>query len=114
MFTELRQDLGRPDIQFYTRVSATGLLGPINQQFSQSTTPAGGLGAGFYGTGDRHVGIGIFQAEAGISWSPNVQNRRIRLTAAYSWERWWNFGRTDDSQAELTLQGAVVRAEFRY
>ncbi len=113
-FVELRQDLGRPDVQFYSRVSGAGLIGPVNQQFSQTGAPDGSVAPGFYGTGDRHNGIGVLQAEAGISWCPNVKNRRWRLTAAYSWERWWNFGRTDDSQAELTLQGAILRAEFRY
>jgi hypothetical protein len=114
MFLELHQDLGRPDVQVYSRLSASGVLGPIRQRFSQTAVTAGGPEAAAFDTGNRNIGIGILQAEAGVSWEPNPLYRRLRLTAAYSWERWWNFGRTDDSNAELTLQGLLLRAEFRY
>jgi hypothetical protein len=114
VFLELYQDLGRPDVQFYSRLSASGVLGPIRQRFSQTVVDAGGPGAAVFDTGNRNIGIGILQAEAGVSWEPNPLYRRLRLTAAYSWERWWNFGRTDESNAELTLQGLLLRAEFRY
>ena len=32
----------------------------------------------------------------------------------YQFEQWWNLGRTDDSNAELTIQGVFVRGEWRY
>ncbi len=114
MFVELRQDLGRPDIQFYTRLSGDGVLGPILQKFDQTTVTGGTTDFGAFDTHNKNIGIGIFQVEAGFSWEPQSLGRRFRFTAAYSWERWWSFGRTDDSNAELTLQGAVLRAEFRY
>jgi hypothetical protein len=114
MFLELHQNLGRPDVQFYSRLSASGVLGPIRQRFSQTALTDAGQAAVLFDTGNRNIGIGILQAEAGVSWEPDPLGRRLRLTAAYSWERWWNFGRTDDSNAELTLQGLLLRAEFRY
>jgi hypothetical protein len=114
MFVELHQDLGRPDFQFYTRLSASGVIGPILQEFDQ-TSMAGGV-SNFAGndTHNKNIGIGIFQVESGLSWEPQGFGRRFRFTAAYSWERWWNFGRTDSSDAELTLQGVVLRAEYKY
>jgi hypothetical protein len=114
MFVELHQDLGRPDFQFYTRLSASGVLGPILQQYDQTMAAGGTSNFGYYDTHNKNIGIGIFQVESGFSWEPQGLGRRWRFTAAYSWERWWNFGRTDSSDAELTLQGAVIRAEFRY
>jgi hypothetical protein len=114
MFVELHQDLGRPDVQFYGRLTANGVLGPVRQRFSQTALTAAGADAAFFDTNNRNTGIGILSAEAGLSWEPLPLDRRLRLTAAYSWERWWNFGRTDDSNAELTLQGVLLRAEFRY
>jgi hypothetical protein len=114
MFVELHQDLGRPDFQFYTRVSGTGVLGPILQQFDQTSVSGGSTSFGSYDTHNKNIGMGIFQVESGFSWEPQAFSRRFRFTAAYSWERWWNFGRTDSSDAELTLQGLVIRAEFRY
>jgi hypothetical protein len=114
MFLELRQDLCRPDFQFYTRWTGSGVLGPILQRFSQTTMVGGVPVSGLFDTGNKNIGIGIFQVEAGLSWEPMALGRRFRFTAAYSWERWWNFGRTDDSDAELTLQGLLLRAEFRY
>jgi hypothetical protein len=114
MFVELHQDLGRPDLQLYTRLSASGLLGPILQEYSQTSMAGGATNFGGYDTHNKNIGIGIFQVESGLSWEPEALGRRFRFTAAYSWERWWNFGRTDSSDAELTLQGVVLRAEFRY
>ena len=114
MFVELHQDLGRPDFQFYTRLSASGVLGPILQQYDQTLVSGSATNFGGYDTHNKNIGIGIFQVESGISWEPQALGRRFRFTAAYSWERWWNFGRTDGGDAELTLQGAVIRAEFRY
>jgi hypothetical protein len=114
MFVELHQDLGRPDFQFYTRLSGSGVLGPILQQFDQTSVAGGATNFGYYDTHNKNIGMGIFQVESGFSWEPRAFGRRFRFTAAYSWERWWSFGRTDSSDAELTLQGAVIRAEFRY
>jgi hypothetical protein len=114
MFVELHQDLGRPDFQFYTRLSASGVLGPILQQYDQTSVAGGATNFGGFDTHNKNIGIGIFQVESGLSWEPEAFGRRFRFTAAYSWERWWNFGRTDGGDAELTLQGAVIRTEFRY
>jgi hypothetical protein len=114
MFVELHQDLGRSDFQLYSRVSASGVLGPIIQQYDQTSLIGGSSNFANFDTHNKNIGMGIMQFEAGVSWEPQGFGRRFRFTAAYSWERWWNFGRTDSSDAELTLQGAVLRAEYRY
>ena len=113
-FVELHQNLGLTGFQFYTRMTASGVLGPIRQTFTQTVQGPGGPNVGVFDTQNRNTGIGVLQLEAGFSWEPDQLARRVRLTAAYSWERWWNFGRTDDSNAELTLQGLLLRAEYRY
>ncbi len=114
VFVELHRSLGRSDFQFYTRVAASGALGPIRQQFTQTVQGPGGPDNGVFNTQNQNAGMGILQAEGGFSWEPERLVRRLRVTAAYSWERWWNFARTSDSNAEFTLQGLLLRAEFKY
>jgi hypothetical protein len=117
MFLELHQDLlGRSDFQFYTRVSASSVIGPIIQQYSQSTlaAPGGGPAFGSYDTHNKNIGSGILQVQAGFSWEPSRLAQRLRFTGGYSWERWWNFADTDGSRGELTIQGLMLRAEYRY
>ena len=114
MFLELRQDLGRTDFQLYSRVIASGVLGPVRQQFSDTVQTPGGPNNGYYDTHNQSNAMGVLQVEAGFSWEPDRLARRFRLTAAYSWERWWDLGSTSDSNAELTLQGVLLRAEYRY
>jgi hypothetical protein len=75
---------------------------------------SGGANNGYYDTHNQSNASGILQLEAGFSWEPDRFARRFRLTAAYSWERWWDIGSTSDSNAELTLQGVLLRAEYRY
>ena len=113
-FWEYRQHLGDRPLWLYTRVSAAGVLGKIRQRFAETDLTPGGPVGGGSNTGWLSNGVGTVGAEAGLSWANPVGLRDTRLTVAYSWERWWDFGRTDDSNAELTIQGIVFRAEFRY
>jgi hypothetical protein len=114
MFLDLHKDLSRPDVSFYSRLQASGVFGPIRQQFAETLLTDGGPTSAFFDTHNRNTGIGTLQAEAGLSWEPARFQRRVRVTAAFTWERWWNFGSTDASNAELTVQGLLLRAELRY
>jgi hypothetical protein len=114
-FWDYRQKLGDGPLWLYTRLDAAGVFGKIRQRFSEvAVGPGGAVAAGGFDTGRLSSGVGVGGFEAGLSWANPFGYRALRLTAAYSWERWWNLGRTDDSNAELTLQGLVFRAEFRY
>jgi|SRR5579883_357463 len=113
-FWEYRQHLGDRPLWFYSRVSAAGVLGRTRQRFAETDLVPGGTAVGGYDTGFLSNGLGTVGGEAGFSWANPFGMRDLRLTLAYSWERWWYFGQTNDSTAQLTIQGVVFRAEFRY
>jgi hypothetical protein len=112
VFTELHKDVGVWGLAVYTRMAASGVFGPVRQRFGR--TVDGEPASAFFDTGHRSTGTGIGAIDAGLSWCPEWTQGRSRLTLAYTWERWWNLGRTDDSNAELTLQGIVLRVEIQY
>jgi hypothetical protein len=101
-------------VDFYTRFEATGLLGRTRQDFALGVADGAGqvFGAARQGNPQSN-GIAVLSTEAGFAWRADPHGR-LRLVTGYQFERWWNFGRTDDSNAELTVQGVFVRAEWRY
>ncbi|OWK43668.1 hypothetical protein [Fimbriiglobus ruber] len=111
---EYRQQIADRPLWLYTRMNTAGLLGKIRQQFAQTTLTNGTGMVGGYDTGYLSNGMGQFGVEAGLSWADTIGGRNFRLTAAYTWERWWDFGNTNQSNAELTLQGFVLRAELGF
>jgi hypothetical protein len=113
-FLEYHQALGKLPLWLHTRVSTAGVLGPIRQRFSQAAQVDGAAATGFFDTGSENIGIGTIAGEVGLNWLLPSDRFPVRLTLAYTWERWWDFASTDFSTGELTLQGLVIRGEFRY
>lgn len=114
-FWEGRQHLGDRPAWLYGRITAAGLVGAVRQDFAQTVlNPDGSTTAAGFNSGRKSTGVGVGGFEAGLSWNDPCGARNWRLTAAYSWERWWNFGKTDSSRGELTLQGVILRVEYRY
>lgn len=112
---DFRQQIADQPAWVYARINVAGLWGGIQQKFTQtSLNPDGSTTTAAFDTRRLSTGVGVGGFEAGLSWDAPVGLRQLRLTAAYGWERWWNFGRTNDSNAELTLQGVILRAEYRY
>lgn len=112
--TEWHKQLCYPGLNFYSRLAATFVVAPLRQSFNQITSINGVPQPDFFNVGLEHTGIGIGAIEAGFSWTPPHLERRLRLTTAYSWERWWDFGQSNDATSELTLQGLILRAEWNY
>jgi hypothetical protein len=92
-------------IEIYFRGEATGLLGKTQQTataaFLTGSTPW------------QSNAVGVLSAELGVSWRP-INADGFRMTAGYQIEQWWNIGRTDYGNADLTVQGIFLRAEWHY
>lgn len=105
--------LSASPLYLHVKVEASGVLGGTRQNFAEirldGETPLGAARR----IGPQGDGVGILGTEAGLSWIPN-HNDFFRLVAGYQFERFWNLGRTDDSNADLTIQGIFWRAELSY
>src|SRR5262249_33763884 len=97
----------------YTNLEAAGALGTTRQDFTDFEISGGTLVGGQRQGSSQANGIAILRGEAGLCWTP-YHNDFLRVMAGYQWERFWNLGRTDDSNAELTDEGLFVRGELRY
>jgi Legionella pneumophila major outer membrane protein precursor len=102
---EWRQTI--PETQFgcYARADVSGLLGHTSQTFD-----AGGFDVASIRQGN---GAASFSAEVGFSWQP-AGNDGFRVVVGYQFEQWWNLGRTDFANADLTVHGGFLRGEWRY
>jgi hypothetical protein len=91
--------------EVYVRTEATGLLGKTQQTAS----------AGFAGgeTPWQSNGVAIASAQVGFTWRP-MESDGFCVVAGYKVEQWWNIGRTDYGNADVTVQGIFLRAEWRY
>ena len=98
----------------YVHVDASGLVGSTNQDFGEAQLTAAGtlVGAARAG-GAQSNGVASLCTEVGACWPPNGDTL-YRIMFGYHFEQWWNLGRTDDSDAELTVQGVFLRGELRY
>ncbi len=109
--TEVNQRL-RPGSAFFWhgRAEGSGMWGFIDQSFTRTQ---GGLSATSGPTG-LTIGVPTVNVEFGISWGPDSPNRYRRFTLAYQYQEWFSFGATDDSNANLLLNGILARGEYRY
>ncbi len=114
LFFRYDQQIGHRPLFVYTRVGAAGVIGAIQQRFTQTEIQNGQGVVGNYNTGLLSTGIGRGSLEAGLSWIPTELPIPLKFTMGYRFERWWNFASTNDSFGELTLQGIFCRAEWRY
>jgi hypothetical protein len=98
----------------YGELDASGLVGWTRQRFSETiaTTDVGPLSSSA-NLKLQSNGIAIFGVEGGFSYDP-WQDRTWRFTLGYLWQRFWWVGATNDSNANLTLQGIFFRGEWRY
>lgn len=99
------RSLPRYPLELYTRFDAAWLVGRTQQGFTQ----AGSVRR----DGGQSNGVEMVHAEVGLGWRPDPTGRG-RVVAGYQFEQWWDLGRTDTSNFELTVQGVFLRAEWRY
>lgn len=101
-------------IEIYTRFDSAGLLGRTQQNFGTSVRNESGLISGVDRRDpSRSNGATVVSTELGFAWRPD-RFGRSRVVAGYQFEQWWNLGRTDDSNYELSVRGVFLRAEWRY
>ena len=101
-------------LEIYTRADAAGLLGRTRQSFATRVRDENGNIFGAARRDDpQSNGAAAVSAAIGLAWRPDPGGR-FRAVLGYQFEQWWDLGRTDDSNFELTVQGAFLRAEWRY
>jgi hypothetical protein len=92
-------------LELCTRFDAAGLVGSVRQGFTQAGTVRRDAGL--------TTGVEVVGAEVGLGWRPDPTGRG-RVVVGYQFQQWWDLGRTDTSNFDLTVQGAFLRAEWRY
>ncbi len=98
----------------FFRLDGAGLIGCTSQNFAETLRPGDGVLVGAT-RHDRGVcnGVAVVGAEAGLCWLPTGDGR-LRLALGYQIEGWWDVGATDNTDANLILQGGFVRAEWQF
>lgn len=101
-------------LELYTRFDAAGVIGGTRQNFAASATDATGaqFGAARRGPSLSNA-VSVVGAECGLAWRPERLGRS-RVVVGYRYEQWWNLGRTDDSNFDLSVQGSFLQVEWRY
>jgi hypothetical protein len=89
-------------LEAYVRVEGTGLAAETKQTI--------GFGVA---TPWQWSGAAAVLSEVGVGWWPAGVDR-LHVVAGYHLEQWWNLGRTDVTNVDLSVHGLFVRAEWRY
>jgi hypothetical protein len=117
-----------PGLALFGKIEGSTLLGRIHQNFeevvldepilmSYPTQPSNSAQAAPIGGATLDRGsqlIPVLRLQAGLAWTPTLDQHFLRFTLGYEFERWWFIGRVQDSSADLVLNGFFLRAEYRY
>jgi hypothetical protein len=109
---DVRHDLGETGLAVFGRVEGAFLVGRSSQSFEEVLLP----GPGAVGGATRALQTNAapwLNLQVGAEWVP-AGNERLRLSAGYTFERWWNFADVAGSRGDLTVQGVFLRGEIRY
>jgi hypothetical protein len=100
---EYRKPIPAPrPMELYLRTEATGLVAETRQTIGYGLS-----------TPWQWSGAAAVLAEVGFGWWPMGPDG-VRVQVGYQLEQWWNLGRTDAANVDLSVHGAFVRAEWRY
>ena len=100
---EWRKPIPAPwPVELYVRSDGTGLAGQTRQ--------TGGFLPLISWKWNGAVAV---STEVGIGWQPTGPDG-VRVLFGYQFEQWWNLGRTDAANADLSVNGVFLRAEWRY
>ena len=91
----------------YTKLDVAGVLGQVRQQFDETIA---GVGAGT-ASQNQVMPTMTLEVEAGFGWTPCAN---WRITAGYVYEHWWDAAYAINSRGDVTTQGVLLRAEWRY
>jgi hypothetical protein len=106
---ELSRKLPAPGLALVGSVEGAGMFGRIKQTFTEEIV---GVPEGLTRL-QTSVGFPTWGATIGLSYTIPEWNQS-RVLIGYQFERWFNIGKLNGSQAELDLQGLFIRAEFNY
>jgi hypothetical protein len=111
---ELSRRFDEQRLALVARADGSTFIGNMHQQFSEASTMLSS-GVPLTGTTSRNndQAVPTIDLFLGLGWQPN---RCTRLSLGYVYEYWWNIGRLSNfiSRGELSDQGIVARAEFRW
>ncbi|MDX1945751.1 MAG: hypothetical protein SFU86_10175 [Pirellulaceae bacterium] len=94
----------------HMRAEGSGIFGLLSQRFSRTTLADSATG-GFKSDG---IGVPTVDLEIGLAWAPHWPYRDTRFLLAYRYEEWFSWANTSDSQAELYLNGILLRGEYKF
>jgi hypothetical protein len=92
----------------FGRIDGAVLVGQIHQRFHEGVED-------FIGDNTQQGTQSVvpLTVQAGFSYTPPRMDF-VRFTTGYQFERWWNVGRLNASEGEVTDQGIFLRGEFDY
>jgi hypothetical protein len=102
-----------PGLSFFSVVDGTVLIGQVRQRFTEQLTSAAGDVDTSEFTGRRNQAIPGLSLQAGLGYTPPSADY-LHFRVGYQFERYWNLGRLDTSNLELTAQGVFVRGEVDF
>ena len=87
-------------------------IGDVHQRFEESFVFSDGSAFTSSGSQNGTQAVPTVNAQVGLGWAP--PGTRLRFSAGYEFEQWWDVGHVGGSRAELFDQGAFLRAEFSF
>jgi len=114
---QLTKDWRETGISLVARAEGATLLGRVQQDFLEFSTLPGPGGALLIGETRRSnpQSVPTLNVFLGINWQP-PRYSALLLSAGYEYEYWWSVGRlsTTTSRGEMSNQGVLLKAEFRF
>jgi hypothetical protein len=102
-----------PELSLFGRIDAGVVIGQVRQNFADQGLDGNGNPFTAYATNKHTQSVPILSLQAGLVYKPQYLDH-IRLSAGYTFERWWNLGKLGDSRGELTIQGLFLRGELDF
>jgi hypothetical protein len=102
-----------PGLTFEGGFDAAGVGGFNYQRFAETAIVGGSVTSARGRTDGSGTATPILGVWGGLAWVPEWSDCRLKFTAGYRWERWWNLPDAG-GQNDLTLQGPYIRGEFRW
>src|SRR5262249_16374364 len=106
-----------PGLAVFARIEGSGLIGRLNQAFTERLTPAtdGSIPAFAQVRFNRTISLPTLSPQVGLSYTlPEWNHSRVLL--GWEYEVFWDVGRIADTlgRAQLETQGVFIRAEFNF
>jgi Legionella pneumophila major outer membrane protein precursor len=109
---DLWRCFGGYNLMLFSRLDGSTVIGRITQSFEQQASVLGtGLvsGGAFLQRGTQTVPT--LNVQAGLAWVPPLRHNAMRVSFGYEFDKWWNLGQLDGSNAELAGHGIFLRVE---